>query len=72
VHGANVDIGFASYITDGANKSRPIEMVAKEKVSASGYDIHPEIIDLDDVSLAVSNCARYSSGSNIGIDLQCK
>ncbi len=72
MHGANVDIGLASYITDGANKSGPIEMVTEEEISASGHDIHPEVIDLDDVSLTISNCARYCSGSCISIDLQCE
>ena len=70
VHGTNVDVGLASYVADAADKSGPIEMIAEEEISAGGHDIHPKIIDLDDVGLTVSNRARYRSGFHISIDLQ--
>ena len=45
-------------------------MVAEKEISSTGHDIHPEVINLDNVDLAVSDRARYYSGSCIGFDLQ--
>ena len=70
MHGTDINTGFTGYIADGANKPRSVEMVAEKEISPGGHNIHPEVINLDDVDLAISNCARYCSSSYVGIDLQ--
>lgn len=57
MHGADVDIGFAGYGTNSSHDAGSVKMGAEEEIAASGDNIHPEIIDLNDVSLIVSNCA---------------
>jgi len=72
VHGTDINIGFAGYITDGANHPGSVKMVTEKEISLSGYNIRPKVIDLDDVELAISNCTRYCSGSYSGIGFQGK
>lgn len=72
MHGTDIDIGFAGYIADGANKPGLIYMVAEKEISPTGHYIHPEVIKLDNVYFTISNCARYCGDPYIGIDLQCE
>ena len=69
MHRANVNIGPAGDVADRADQSGPVKMIAQQKILPGGDDIHPEVIKLDDVYLAISECARYRGGAHIGVDL---
>ncbi len=72
MHRADVDISFAGYVSNGTDKSGSIQMVTEQEVVAAGDDIHPEVVHLDDVTLTISNRARYCGSSHCGIDLERK
>ena len=57
MHGTDINIGLTGYIADSADKSRVVKMVAEKEISPSGHYIHPEIVNLDNVRLIISNCA---------------
>ena len=69
MHGADVDIGVAGYLARRADKTGPVLMVAEEEVAAGGHDIHPEVIDPDDMRFAVYHRAGASGGASAGGDL---
>ena len=53
MHGTDVYVSIAGYLTDSSEKPWAVKVVAENEVTAGGHNINPVAVDPDNVRLAM-------------------